>query len=298
MRKAIIGIVVVASILVAASFGAGEVLSAPAKRIVGLPPAELAAETVTLDGNSNGVVSGWLSRGQPGLGAILLLHGIRSDRRQMIARSKFLHAAGYSVLLIDLPAHGESSGDRITFGFLEAKAVRAALHFLRETLPGERIAVIGVSLGAAAFVLADATPTPSAVILESMYPTIDEAVADRLNLRLGPLGASLAPVLLWQLPVRLGISAEQLRPIDHLSSLHAPVLIASGTADRHTTAAETKRLFDAAAAPKELWLVEGAAHVDLYAFNPKAYEARISAFLHRHLRNAGRPLDPGHGPAI
>ena len=174
MRRAIIAIAVLISTLVIASFGAGEVLSAPARRTVGPPPAELVAETVTLNGSSNGVISGWFSRGQPGLGAVLLLHGVRSDRRQMIERSQFLHAAGYSVLLVDLPAHGESGGDRITFGYRETEGVRAALRFLNETLPNERTAVIGVSLGAASLVLAGVSPAPSAVVLESMYPTIND----------------------------------------------------------------------------------------------------------------------------
>jgi uncharacterized protein len=287
MRRALVPLVVLASTLVLASFAAGEVLSAPAKRTVGLPPAELAAESVILDGRAGGTISGWFSRGKPGLGAVLLLHGVRSDRRQMIERSKFLHAAGYSVLLVDLPAHGESGGDRITFGYRETEGVRASLRFLDERLPGERTAVIGVSLGAASFVLADVSPAPSAVVLESMYPTIDEAIADRLSLHLGPLGPVLAPILLWQLPVRLGVSTDLLRPIDHLSSLHAPVLVVSGTEDRHTTVPETRRLFAAAAEPRELWLVEGAAHVDLHAFNPQVYESKITVFLRKHLRNEG-----------
>ena len=203
----------------------------------------------------------------------------------MIKRSKFLHAAGYSVLLVDLPAHGESGGDRMTFGYRETEGVRASLRFLNDSLPGERTAVIGVSLGAASFVLANVSPAPSAVVLESMYPTIEEAIADRLSLHLGPLGPAFAPILLWQLPVRLGVSTELLRPIDHISALHAPVLVVSGKEDRHTTMAETKRLFAAAAEPKELWLVDDAAHVDLYAFNPQAYESKISVFLLKHLRN-------------
>jgi fermentation-respiration switch protein FrsA (DUF1100 family) len=203
----------------------------------------------------------------------------------MIERAKFLHAAGYSVLLVDLPAHGESGGTRITFGFREAVGVKAAMRFLRESLPGERIAVVGVSLGAASLVLASESPAPHAVVLESMYPTITEAVSDRLSMRLGALGARLAPVVLWQLPIRIGITADQLRPIDHLSALRSPVLIAGGTDDRHTTVGETRRLYEAATEPKELWLVEGAAHVDLHAFNPVAYESRVSAFLLRYLRD-------------
>lgn len=282
MRRAFTFLAVVVVTVSVFSFGVGMALSYPANRSVGLPPINSTLKSVTI----NSTISGWFSTGKPGFGAVLLLHGVRSDRRQMLERSKFLHAAGYSVLLIDLPAHGESDGERITFGYREAEGVRSALHFLNQTLPNERTAVIGVSLGAASLVLANYSPAPSAVVLESLYPTIDEAVADRLSLRLGTLGATLAPILLWQLPLQLGISSEQLRPIDHIASLHAPVLIISGTEDRHTSVAETKHIFAAAREPKELWLVEGAAHVDLHAFNPQAYESRVSNFLLKYLHNA------------
>lgn len=277
--------VVLALALPALLFAAGELLSAPSQRPIGPPPPTLAAEAVVIEMPAQQNVAGWFARGTPGRGAVLLLHGVRSDRRQMVERAKFLHAAGYSVLLIDLPAHGESTGSRISFGLREADGVKAAIAFLRRTLPGERTAVIGVSLGAASFVLASDAPPPDAVVLESMYPTITDAVANRLRMRIGPLGAQLAPLLLWQLPVRLGIGADQLRPIDHLAALHAPLLIAGGRLDEQTPVAETQRLFAAAAEPKQLWLVDGAAHVDLHAFTPAAYEARVLAFLHRHLRS-------------
>lgn len=202
----------------------------------------------------------------------------------MIGRARFLQRAGYAVMLIDLPAHGESSGDRITFGLREAEGVKAALGFLRRELPGERIGVIGVSLGAASLVLSKVVPAPSAVVLESMYPTIAEAVSDRLVMRLGAVGAEVAPLLLWQLPLRLGITADQLRPIAEIPALDAPVLIVSGTLDGHTTLAEARRLFEAAREPKEFWPVDGAAHVDLHEYAELPYEARILRFLDRYLR--------------
>lgn len=283
MRRLTITIGFLTLIFIVGLIGVGEALSAPARRIVGSPPPDLSAESVILAGSSSEAISGWFARGKPGTGAVLLLHGIRSDRRQMLDRSKFLNASGYSVLLIDLPAHGESAGDRITFGYREAEGVRASMRFFEETLPGETIGVIGVSLGAASLVLSGVTPIPNAIVLESMYPTIDEAVSDRLRIRAGSLGAIFTPLLIAQLPIRLGISADQLRPIDRLSGIRAPILIVSGTEDRHTTTTETKRLFEAALQPKELWLVEGAGHVDLYNYDPKTYELKISGFLGKYL---------------
>lgn len=268
-------------------FGTGELLSRPASRVIGEAPAALRAISVRLPTSPTESVSGWFARGA-GSGAILLLHGVRADRTHMLDRARFLRAEGYSVLLIDLPAHGESSGERITFGANEAAGVAAALRYLRAELPGERIGVVGVSLGAASLVLSRPTPAPSAVVLESMYPTIAAAVENRLVMRLGPVGGLAAPLLLWQLPLRSGISSEQLRPLMALPELRAPILVASGTHDEHTTWPETERIFAAAHQPKELWAVDGAAHVDLYSYDPAAYRARILRFFSQHLRDAGQ----------
>ncbi len=275
------GVVVAAG---AGVLGVGEVATRPALHPAGPLPAGLPVEPVALKTAEGSHVGGWLARGIEGQGAVLLLHGVRSDRSQMVGRARFLHRLGFTALLIDLPGHGESPAEHITFGANESHAVTAALAYLAARFPGDRAGVIGVSMGAAALVLARPDPAPAAVVLESMYATIREAVADRLAERVGPAGRVLAPVLLGQMPLRLGISADDLRPIAALAELRAPLLIASGSLDTHTTPAETRRLFAVAGEPKELWIVEGAKHVDLHAFDRAPYEARVGEFLQRTLR--------------
>jgi len=244
----------------------------------------LGAEPLTLDaGPGRRVAASYIPALETGKGGILLLHGIHSDRRQMEARATFLHREGYAVMLIDLPGQGASTAPAVTFGLTEAEGVRAALEELQRRLPGRRIGVIGVSLGAASLVLCRDCPKVDAAVLESMYPSIEEAVEDRLRMRLGALGAPLSRLLLWQLPLRLDIQPAQLRPIAYVGSLGMPLLIAAGSADRHTTLAETERLYAAAAAPKSLWVVDGAAHVDLHGYATAEYERRIGAFLERYV---------------
>ena len=58
----------------------------------------------------------------------------------------------------------------------------------------------------------------------------------------------------------------------------------SGTEDRRTTSEETMNMFTAAPAPKELWLVEGATHNDLYRLSPDEYKTRVVRFLKQHMR--------------
>lgn len=177
LSACLIALAVVALLGAAVVWAIGSKLIAVEPHPVALPG--LDAEDVPLRPAPDQQVAGSFLAGR-GRGAVLLLHGIHGDRRDMAARARFLHAQGYAVLLIDLPGQGASTASAVTFG-------------------------------------------------------------------------------------------------------HAPVLVAAGGADQHTTLPETQRLFAAAAQPKELWVVEGAAHVDLHAYAPEAYERRIGAFLSHHL---------------
>src|SRR5262249_6681510 len=119
---------------------------------------------------------------------------------------------------------------------------------------------------------------------ESMYPTIEEALDDRMVLSLGSWGPICTPLLTLQLKPRLGIEPSRLRPIDSIARLGAPLLIVHGVEDRHTRIEEARREFAAAAEPKAMWEVPGAAHIDIHDFVPEEYERRIDAFFSAKLR--------------
>ena len=261
----------------------GSVLVAPSNHPVGSPPPNLHAESVEFPSASGALIHGWLVAGQTNQGAIILMHGVHGDRRSMIARTEWLSRLGYAVLLFDFQAHGESLGTNITFGFLESRDAMAAVNFVHEKFPGAKIGVIGVSMGAAAALLAEPPLPVSALVLESSFPTIDDATADRMRERFGFFGRLATPLLTCQLKPRLGIGLADLRPIDRAGKITTPKFFIAGAADPLTTEAESHALFAAAAEPKQFWLVDGAAHVDLHAFARTEYEQRVLAFLAKHL---------------
>lgn len=263
----------------AATLAAGWQLSRPVPTRVGLPLPALDAENVSFPSESRSTIHGWFIPVDNARGAVLLLPPVRSDRRAMVRRAEFLKAAGYATLLIDFQATGESAGDAITFGWRERHDVLAAERFVRERVRGVPLGVIGSSLGGAAALLATPPLNAQALVLEAVYPSIDVAVENRLRIRAGPLAPVFAPLLLWQLPARIDATAEQLRPIDHLPLVRCPVLIIGGSADRHTTESDTRRLYAAAVEPKQLWLLQGVAHVDFLEAAGADYRARVLAFL-------------------
>jgi len=272
----ILGVILVCAI--------GSVLVAPANHPVGVAPAGLRAENVKFTSASGATIHGWFVAGLPGKGAVILMHGVHSDRRSLINRAEFLRNAGYSVLLFDFQAHGESLGKHITFGYLESRDATAAVNFIHEKLPGEQVGVIGISMGAAAALLANPPLPVNALVLESSYPTIYQATEDRLVLRFGWLGELATPLLTCQLKPRLGIGLDDLRPLEKAKAIAIPKFFISGTTDHDTTINEAKSLFEAAAAPKQSWWIDGAAHVDMHAFAKAEYETRVLNFLNANLK--------------
>jgi uncharacterized protein len=164
----------------------------------------------------------------------------------------------------------------------------AAIAYLRARLPGERVGAIGSSLGGAAALLAPAPLDVDALVLESVYPDIGAATSNRIRAVLGPIGAVVAPPItaLFKglLPPFLGVGAADLRPIDRIASVRAPILLAAGTRDDRTTVAEVRAMFARANEPKRLWLVEGAGHVDLEGFSPAEYRQHVLTFMIETLR--------------
>jgi uncharacterized protein len=282
-KKWLLSLFLIATLPLIAIWLVGWLLVHPAKHNIGAPPADLPVRSVAIPDTAGMPIQGWFVPGAEHHGAVLLLHGVRADRRSMIDRARFLHAAGYSVLLIDFQASGESPGLAITFGYREADDVKASLRYLHQRSPGERIGIVGTSMGGAATILGEPDVDADAVVLEQVYPTIQQALEDRLTIYLGPTGRWLAPVMLATLHAHIGVYPDELRPIDHIGHLAMPKLLIVGDRDRHTTIAESYAMFHAATAPKELWVIHGAEHVDLCRYGGAAYQQYVLNFFRKWL---------------
>jgi uncharacterized protein len=282
-RPLILSALIFIAILLLVAWFAGTLLTAPLRREIGSLPQDLSGRSVEFPSESGSQIRGWFLPGRSGRGLVIIMHGVRASRLDMVERARLLSRAGYAILLFDFQAHGESPGKQITFGYLESRDARAAVAFARSIAPDEKIGVIGVSMGGAAATLANPPISVDALVLEQVYPTMHDAIGDRISMRLGAWSRVLTPLLAWQLRPRLGISDQELRPIDHVGKIVAPKLFVGGASDRHTTPTELRRMFDAAAEPKELWMVARATHVDLCGFARIDYEKRILSFFSQHL---------------
>jgi fermentation-respiration switch protein FrsA (DUF1100 family) len=298
--KMIINRIGAGAVLSGALWASGCMLAGPAPAAIASPPDRLGAESVVFASGSGSRIHAWLVRGRAGAGAVLLFHGVGSNRTSMLGRAKFLHNEGFTILAPDFQAHGESPGEHPTFGALESLDAAAALAYLRDAAPGERVGVIGVSMGGAATLLGPGPIAANAFVLESVYPTIRQAVSDRLATWFGPLswvGRQLTSTVINVVGSEVGVNEAELQPIARIGTIAAPLLLLSGTADPYTPLVEAESLYAHASGQKSFWPVAGAGHEDLYDYNPSEYERRVGGFLAQWLRSGGPgPVAEGARP--
>lgn len=219
--------------------------------------------------------------------AVLLLHGYTACKDDMLSHAAFLHAAGFSVFLLDLRACGESAGSVVTLGGHERDDVRAALSYLqtREDVDPDRLGVLGLSLGAALALLAACdSPAVRAVVAESAFRSVRSAI--RQNFR----RFTHLPSFPWaELTTRLAewrqhISARLVAPEAEVGRLRrCAVLLIHAADDRVISIRDSQAIFTRLSGPKAFWRVPAAPHALAYNTLREEYAARVVAFFDRWL---------------
>ena len=222
----------------------------------------------------------------PDAPVVILVHGFRTTRREMLGRALFLHDAGYAVLLYDSRGCGESEG---TFGVgaTEERDVRGAVDLLRSR-GLHRVAVLGISLGAGTALLAAANdPRIAAVIADSAWADESFQIDRMRSVTLGPLTIPLLPYEPWLVDRLIGGRLEDASPLAHVAAIAPrPLLLIHSNDDENATTPPSgaKALYAAAGEPKELWLLPHGGHVGAFSVEHDEYVRRILAFLDAAMR--------------
>jgi len=230
-------------------------------------------------------LTGWVVTPRFPRATAALFHGLGGSREQTLSRIAFLTAAGYRCVAFDHRAHGESDGRQTSFGYFEGRDVTAVLDLIRQRWPYQPRVALGISMGAAALCFAaEKVRGFDALILESLYHDIGSAFSNRINSSYPPWCRRFRTGIIWMTERRLGLRVDQIAPAELIGLLApAPVLLLTGTEDDHAPPAEAERLFHRCQGPRELWLVPGAAHRDVFETGGLAYQQRILEFLDRWL---------------
>jgi pimeloyl-ACP methyl ester carboxylesterase len=175
-----------------------------------------------------------------------------------------------NVFIIDYRGYGDSTGGPPREKLVYEDAERAWTYLVVERhIPPANVVIYGHSLGGAVAIdLASKHPDAGALVTESTFTSIAE-MADRTA-----YGTFL--------PIRL-ILTERFDSISKIGSIRVPKLILHGENDTNMASPlMARRLYDAAADPKEIAVIPGGGHEDSAEVNPAAYFAALNGFLSKY----------------
>jgi fermentation-respiration switch protein FrsA (DUF1100 family) len=205
-------------------------------------------------------VHGWYLPKQNARAAVLFCHGNGGNLTHRVDTLAMLHRrVGVSVLIFDYRGYGRSEGHPDEAGVLaDARAARAWLAD-RENIRPADVVLMGESLGGAVAVDLAARDGARALVLESTFSSLPDVAAYHYT---------------W-LPVRWAMRT-QFDSVAKIGNYHGPLLQAHGDADTIVPLRFGRRLFEAAAEPKQFLLLPGHDHND--SMPPQFYDA-LAALL-------------------
>jgi fermentation-respiration switch protein FrsA (DUF1100 family) len=202
----------------------------------------------------------------------------------MLERADILTQHGYAVLAFDLRNHGESGGDVTTLGYAEVNETRAAFDYLltRADIDPQRIGLLGHSLGAVIAIRAAAQiPEIALLVSESGFISVQENAGEIIPVL---TGQSAGPLVGWFVDQEAGLPVSEVNSLVDVARIAPrPILLIHGEADSIVSVNNSRRLFEVAGEPKELFTIPGGGHADFIQADPAGYEARLIAFLEAHL---------------
>jgi pimeloyl-ACP methyl ester carboxylesterase len=234
------------------------------------------------------ILRGWKIRASaPNGNWVLLFHGVSDNRTGVLGYAEILLRHGYSVVMMDSRAHGESGGDMATYGWKERYDTAAISDAVYSTERVGHLAALGVSMGGAiALQSAAVEPRIEGVIAEDPFADLREVSYDYAGLDISPLlGMTLfrpATVFAMDAMAKAGnFSPDAVSPVKAVALRPFPVFLICGTSDHRIPCRHAERIYRSASGPKELWVVRGASHAAALGQAPTEYEDRVIAFLGR-----------------
>lgn len=236
-------------------------------------------------------VSGWwIPAADPDAPAVILVHGHTACKRDhaVLLPGGMLHRNGFSVLLIDLRDHGDSTLEdgRFAGGTDEYRDVLGAWDWLQaeQGMPAARIGLLGVSLGAATVLIATGEePGVAATWEDSSYADISVAIRAELSRNGYPEFLETGGVAMARL--LSGDDLAGLSPLGGVRSLDGrPLFVTHGEEDGRLSVEYGRQLVAAVEADGgdvEAWFVPGSGHTEAMVLVPDEYEERLVGFFRR-----------------
>ena len=216
---------------------------------------------------------------------VLGIHGFRSKAwHEYAPYIEFYHALGYSMLLPDDRAHGQSEGDYIGMGVLDRRDCISWAKYLVERF-GKNVSILmhGVSMGGAAVLSAsgeeDLPPQVQGIISDCGYTSFWDQIVFHIISRYKIPTFPVLNICEWYAKHYAGYDFHTITPLKQVTKAKVPILFVQGEKDFMVPAEMAQRLYEACTSRKRLLMVPEASHAESIALAPEEYHQAIKEFF-------------------
>ncbi|WP_338554226.1 alpha/beta hydrolase [Paenibacillus sp. KS-LC4] len=222
---------------------------------------------------------------------IIVVHGYTSNRLVKGRTPKLVEhfvPKGYNVLAFDLSSQGNSDGDLITLGFNEKYDLLGAVSYLKARgHTGDRIGVIGFSMGAATSLLAASESDDiEAVIADSPFRNAGLFLREGLPFFSGLPAFPFSYTSTWLANWAYGVDLDSISPMDTVKKLQKkPVMLIHGTGDQQISYKNTEAIYESLKEnpSAEVWYPQNTEHIDAINHYPTEYFQRVDRFMDEYV---------------
>ena len=243
-------------------------------------------EDVTITTPDGLKLVGWFVPSENGA-VIIMQHGYKSTRKELLNEAEMMHRHGYGILLTTVRAHDGSDGEMITFGMNEVNDMDAWYQYLvsRPEVDADKIGILGNSYGGMlAIQFAAQNENIKAVVADCAFSSLNDTVETSVEYFTDLPAFPFAPLIVFWAERETGFQTDDIDATQWIAQISPrPVFLMQGGADVVISADSGQRLYDAAGEPKELWFDPALGHVDFDTERAAEFEQRVAAFFDQYL---------------
>lgn len=233
----------------------------------------------------------YLAAKEPSNKTVVFAHGYLGRAFDMgLFGEYYYETLGYNIFTPDLRGHGESSGDYYGFGWHDRLDLIDWINLLLEREgEGQEIILHGLSMGAAAVLMASGESLPEQVkgiIADSAYTSVYDLFAYQIERIFSLPPVPFLPTTSFVTKQRANYSFEEASALEQVKKATVPILFIHGGGDSFVPTSMSEELYEATNSEKKLIIFPDANHGESIVMHREAFLQEVTNFLnHVALKN-------------
>lgn len=218
---------------------------------------------------------------------LIAVHGYHSNNIFEYAYYlKFYYDLGFSILMPDNRAHGDSEGTWIGFGWLDRLDIIKWINHMVDMNNQLDIVLHGISMGSATVLNVSGEE-----ICENVKCIVSDCGFTNVYDQMKHVGNTSEKAMKYLLPIAnimsekiVGYNFKKASPLQQVKKSRIPTLFIHGEKDDYVPTEMGYQLYEACIAQKELLIVPDAPHAESYFMHKELCEEKIEEFIKKYVK--------------